>query len=140
MTVLRASGRTFDVDAFLASSKLVPCEVARRGEPVFRTKPNGRKLLRSHLHVSVSEADWGNWKKLVSDSLRFISSHERELRRLVRYPGVEGVELDFPTEVSESVWEGHTYSSCLFPQTLVAKAGSIGLELAFTIYTGQREP
>jgi hypothetical protein len=98
MCVLRASGRDFDVDAFLAASSWEPTAVHRRGEhrhPVFR-KRLGTFYEDAGFNVVVSEAGPGDMDAQVADAELFLDEHADELRRLMSAPGLEGAVLDFP--------------------------------------------
>jgi len=57
MCVLRASGETFDAEAFVHDSSLEACKVFRRGEPRFpKSRPDGPKNKTSGMNVAVSGA------------------------------------------------------------------------------------
>jgi hypothetical protein len=94
--ILRAYGRQFDVDAFLAGCALPVCAVKRRGEPVFpKSQPDGRKHSESGIHVVASDADFNNFPQQVEESITFLHTSESEVRRLCRFSDVESVTLDF---------------------------------------------
>src|SRR5690606_19706165 len=93
-TVLRASGEEFDVDAFLAVSKLNPTKVFRRGEPrAPKTNPNGKTHETSGLNVVTSNADFHELSRQIPETVAFLELHASEIRQLVAWPGVEGASL-----------------------------------------------
>jgi hypothetical protein len=139
MATLRAAGKRFDVDAFLKGSTLKARAVRRRGHPRSASRPAGPKNTFSNINFDVSNAAWTDWNKQVKDAERFLVKHQKELRRLSRFPGMESFGIDFPVEVSEKVWNGETYLSCAFPLSLLQKATALGLKLEISIYTGQTE-
>ena len=97
--VLRAYGKNFDVDAFLANCTLPVCEVKRKGQPVFpASKPDGRRHEASGVHVLASDEDFNQFPRQVEESITFLQGSEVEVRRLCSFPGVEGVTLDFGIE------------------------------------------
>ena len=90
--VLRAYGADFDVDAFLVAWPLPVCAVKRRGEPVLPTsQPNGRRHEESGVHLSASDADFGDFPRQVEETTEFLRANAEEIRRLCELPGVEGV-------------------------------------------------
>jgi len=137
MCVLRADGAEFQPEAFLKSSSLLPCAVYQRGEAKFRSKPDGPKRESSGFHVDVSDADWDRLGRQVEHAMHFLSQHRPELERLVQFPGVESIELDFPLDarVGDSCW----MQSDTFPAALAKLAGELGIDLTFSIYASTDE-
>jgi hypothetical protein len=87
--VLRASGRRFDVDAYLTRAALSPVAVHRRGAPVFpASQPDGRRHTRSGINVLISERDFDDFSGQLRDAERFLRRHARAVRVLRRFPGV----------------------------------------------------
>ncbi len=105
-----------------------------QGEPRLpATQPHGRKWTTSGFNVSISEAGWDDLAGQVVDAQAFLARYRGELQRLRTYPGVDGVELDFPLELrigSEDV----VVQSDRFPPELLLAAGELGIAIAFTIY------
>lgn len=97
--VLRAKGVSFAVDEFLARSALKPIAIFRRGEPRLpKSQPEGPKLNASGFHVVASEADFSNLQVQIADAIHFLEQNQGELTRLVAFPGVETLSLDFGIE------------------------------------------
>lgn len=83
-TVLRACGDDFDVDAFLVGCSLPVCTVKRRGDPVIpASQPNGRKLERSGVHVSVSDAGFDDFPKQVKEAIAFLQGETEQILRSI---------------------------------------------------------
>lgn len=83
--------------------------------------------------VDVSDGEWDNLAAQVVDARAFLARFGGELRRLRAYPGVEGVELDFPLELrigSDDV----VVQSDTFPPELLVAAGALGIAISFSIY------
>ena len=76
--VLRASGRRFAAQRYLATSTLVPEEVGEH-----------------HFEVVVSQAAATDRDRLLADAERFLDSPRLDLSRLFAFPGVERVALVF---------------------------------------------
>jgi hypothetical protein len=128
--VLRASGLEFDVDAFLAGSARHIAKVFHRGEPRLpRTQQDGHKSGESGLNVVVSEAGFHEFAEQITDAIAFLSESAREVRRLVEFPGVTGVVLDFGIACRDVVAK-----SDQFPAKLVQLAGAFGIALELSHY------
>jgi len=128
--VLRAHGAEFDVDAFVAGSPWSDINVYRRGEAKHpRSKPNGERLSKSRLDVAISEADFDAFRIQVEDATRFLRCHATEIKRLVRFVGVEAVGLDFPISRRDVFLQSDT-----FPADLVRLAGDCGIYLEQSHY------
>jgi hypothetical protein len=128
--VLRASGRDFDVDAFLAGCTLPICTAYRQGEPVFSaSQPNGRRHEQSGMHVSASDAGFKEFPRQVEEAAAFLRANAEEVRRLCEFPGVEGVTLDFGIARRDvAVQCDH------LPAELVRLAGLLGLSIELSQY------
>ena len=127
--VLRASGPGFDVDSFATGSPWTIERVYRCGEPTRVTRPAGRKYEESGLTVVVSEAGFDDFASQVADAVRFLDADGAEVRRLVGFPGVAGVSIDFGVarrEVAARV--------ASFPPELVRRAGAAGIGLELSVY------
>ncbi len=127
MCVLRASGTTFDPDEFERSPSMLFPRVYRKGEP--RGSGSKRVNDRSGLTVDVSDASWADLPAQIADAERFLENLEADLRRLVAFPGVEGVCLDFPVDLKQRWVQSH-----VFPASLVRAAGALGIDLEQSLY------
>jgi hypothetical protein len=128
--VLRVRGADFAVDEFLAGSVLKPIAIFRRGEPRLPGwQPGGPKLNASGFHVVASEAGFFNLQIQITDAVHFLELNQGELDRVVAFPGVEKVSLDFGIEERNvAVQSEH------FPPNLLSILGSLGIWLEFTLY------
>jgi hypothetical protein len=100
MCVLRATGAAFDPGAFLSKSTLAGATVHRAGElRLPRSQPHGPRHERSGLTIGVSDAGWADLSSQVEDALNFLIANREELSRLVAFPGVDDVRLDFPCAI-----------------------------------------
>jgi hypothetical protein len=132
--VLRAAGRTFDVEKYLARSPFRRLAVHRRGEPVPpATKPNGPKRPRSGCNIEVSGREFADFAGQVRDAIRFLKGNGAAVRRLRRFPGVDAVTLHFGV-----VWRDVAAQTDAFPEELVALAGKCALGLCISHYPVSR--
>ena len=128
--VLRASGPDFDVDAFVADCDWDIAKVFHRGEALLPgTKPDGRKREESGLNIVVSEAGFHEFAEQLEDAVEFLTESAPEVRRLVTFPGVSGVVLDFGV-----AWRDVVAQSDQFPAGLVRLAGALGIALELSHY------
>lgn len=129
--VLRASGRDFDVDAFLSESTLKPCRVYHRGEPRFpgSTHPGSKRNDKSGMHLPVSITEFIEFPKQVAEATAFLEAETEEIQRLAMFPGVEGVTLDFGIECRDVAVQCD-----LLPADLIRVAGSLGLSIMVSRY------
>jgi hypothetical protein len=127
--MLRAWGRTFDVDRCLSKLKLDATKVYRRGEPRLSTRLRARERV-SGFNAVVSDAERDQLARQLREAERYLRTHSRLLRRLRHWPGVEGVNLDFGVE-----WKADAVvQSSRIPEALVAAAGRVGITLEITMY------
>ena len=128
--VLRASGPDFDVDAFVAECDWNIAKVFHRGEALLpNTQPDGLKCERSGFNVVVSEAGFQEFADQVQDAIEFLTDSAGEVQRLVGFPGVTGVVLDFGI-----AWRDVVAQSDQFPAALVRLAGACGIALELSHY------
>jgi hypothetical protein len=128
--VLRARGTNFDVDSFLKGSSLEPLTVVHRGEVQFPTSTvPQRKKEHSGMNLSVSTREFSDLKGQIEDAVRFLSDNKEELERLRRFPGLEQMELDFPIEQRDVMFQ-----SDAFPHHLLWLLGSLCIGLVVSRY------
>lgn len=130
--VLRARGASFAVDEFLTASTLKAIAVFRRGQPQWSGIPPGPVPNESVFHASVSEADFSELLIQIEDAIHFLEENQTELARLVAFPEVERVSLDFG--IAE---RGVAAQSERFPPKLLNALGRLGIWLQFTLYPSQ---
>ena len=127
--VLRAYGEAFDVDRFLSSSPFQPCAISRRGRP--RTPKSSRPSATSGFNLDVGTCEDQLLSVQVSVAAEFVASNRLELQRLVSWPGVQTVTLDFGWDFPiERVAGQYGY----FPPALLADCGAIGIGIEVSVY------
>jgi hypothetical protein len=133
MCTLRAAGRDFDVDAFLATSSIKPCAVHHAGDLKFSTKPDNPRIAKSSFNADVSSKGWADLAGQIDDAKAFLRTFDEELRRLAAFPGFEGMEIDFPMHLRMGS-NGVVVQTDRFPADLLLLAGALGIDVVFTIY------
>jgi len=134
MCVLRVTGPQFDVEDYLRESRMKPCKIFRLGTPRLPlSRPNGPIHTTSGFNVEVSGADWSDLAQQIRDAHSFLTRHEDELRILTRFPTVDDVRLDFPTNLR--IGENNVaIQSEYFPSGFLKLVGTLGVGLEVSIY------
>ena len=88
---LRASGTTFNVDAFLQSSPLEWDDVWHVGEA--KSRQRAEFFETSGLQIMVADGD--DFRSLVGEAVAFLKAHSAEIVRLTGTSGVETATFDF---------------------------------------------
>ena len=128
--LLRAGGREFDPDVFLAGSTLKDAAVYRRGDPQI----SGQEVTQPGFNVTVSDAGMDDLNGQIEEAIAFLDSHEEELRRLGRYEGVEDVTIDFGI-----AWRDAAAQFDWFPSELLWRAGALDIGLCVSHYLTQEQ-
>jgi hypothetical protein len=82
--------------------------------------------------VVASEADFSNVQVQIADAIHFLEQNQAELARLVGFPGVENLSLDFGIEERDVAAQSER-----FPPNLLRIVGNLGIWLEFTLYPRQ---
>ena len=81
------------------------------------------------MNVSVSTREFSDLSGQIEDAIQFLSENSQELRRLRDFSGVEEIQLDFPIEDRDVVFQRDT-----FPNKLLVLMGDLGVGLAVSRY------
>ncbi len=127
--ILRASGSNFDVDEFLKVSSLDALTAFRRGAVQFLASSVTRKSDYSGMDVSVSTREVSDLSGQVDDAVGFLKENDHELRRLRDFPGLERMDLDFPVEDRDVVFQRDG-----FPHQLLSLLGGLHIGLIVSRY------
>jgi len=123
--VLRASGANFDVDEFLKVSSLDALTVFHRGETQRRSSAvTQRRTGQAGMSVSVSTRDSSDLRGQIDDATKFLTENNQELKRLRDFPGLERMEMEFPVEDRDVVFQ-----SDAFPPELLSLLGAMCMGL-----------
>jgi hypothetical protein len=124
-SVLIASGDYFEPQRFLGDSAFVPCNIFRKGE----RKAQNRSWTCSGFTVVVSEASGDDLGQQIQDAIEFLRTHKKEVVRLRRFEGLDGVDLDFGVNRKNGFLQ-----SSYPPPELVTLAGALGVGIEISIY------
>lgn len=133
--VLRVHGPDFDPRDFLASIKLTPYAVFRRGDPRFPNFPNPEYRVHTSggFQCDVSGDDGHDLRAQIDDAIAFLKQHRRDLRKLKREPAIEGKWLDFGYFCRlhpETVWMQREF----LPIELLRLCAELEIEIGLSLY------
>ena len=77
--------------------------------------------------------EWDDLPGQIADAMRFLAEHKTDLELLRAFPGVEGIELDFPIHLRIGT-NDIVVQTDRFPSDLLLAAGTLGIDLALTIW------
>ena len=121
-----ASGLSFDVDRYLASSPFKPATVFRKGQ--IPPKENPQRLARpdSGFVVLVSETEEPGIDDQIGPATEFLARHVKELRRL-RECGADNMLLEFGIQMGNRIQQ-----SDYLPPEFINALAALGLGLVFS--------
>ena len=122
-SVLRVSGVSFDVDSFLAASRLKPCKVWHVGEQIRPSRPPSDT---AGFNVGVGDAGTRDITSSIGDAIRFLGENRAELSRLAT---LADMTLDFGVANREIPAQ-----YCRFPSELIRLAAEFRMEIEVSIY------
>lgn len=131
--ILTISGRKLDIDAFIDKSKLRPYRKSYKGQPKFKTKPNGEKLSHSSLSIETSKADFNNLDKQIADTVRYLKRNKEKLINIALTKKIDYAGLDFAIDLRIDR-KRVLYQSDKFPSNLLKLSGALGLDITLSIY------
>src|SRR6185312_5861014 len=126
-------GKDLDIDAFLAKTKLHGFTRIYKGEPRFKSKPEGRKVEHSRIAIETSKADFDELDKQIKDTIRYLKTHKEKLSYINQVKEVDLALLDFGINLRIDK-KKVLLQSDRFPAELLRLAGEIGLDIELSIY------
>jgi hypothetical protein len=129
---LSARGKDFDVESYLARTKL-PIKGAHfwiRGTPIYNKK---RRHHDSGFSKWVSQDKWDDLRAAVAEVLRFLKANRNELLKLKRATGIEDLMLDFGFNSRVGTDKVAMQGEYLPPEFL-RLAGELNIGIGLSIY------
>lgn len=126
-------GKNFDIDEFLAKSKLRGFTKVYKGEPRFKSKPNGEKVEHSRIGIQTSKAGFHELEKQIKDTIRYLKRHKDKLSHIKQFSEIDFATLDFGINLRIDK-KKVLLQSDRFPNELLKLAGEIGLDIELSIY------
>lgn len=133
--MLRAGGRNFNVDSFIASVPLLIDSMWRKGERRFPKSTTNEQINESSgIRIVASEAGFSELPQQIEDVISFLQTNLENLKRLSSFAEVEWLVLDFGAEIYPPGWASFT-----FPPALLSLSGQAGISLCLSVYPTENE-
>ena len=126
--VLRVVGEKLNVDELLKIDS-TPDVSWKKGESRFKTKPEGKKHLRSGANYCISEAEFNEFEKQKKDVIQYLHKNEEKVKAMQKLVGIESMVLDFAIEQRDVFVQND-----FFPPELIQLAGNLGLGIELSQY------
>lgn len=123
--VLRATGKTLDIDAIKSRISLTPNNFFRKGD----AKSRNREWETSGLTFVVSDAPGNDLSQQISDAVEFLSRNKEDLTKLRDFMGLEDLRLEFSVDKKKGFRQ-----DTFFPAGLVKSAGDLAIGIELLIY------
>jgi hypothetical protein len=129
--VLRVFGATLSIDDLLKLIPLQPSAIWRAGEARLSPKTlNMPSHQDSGFNVTVSDRGMDDLFGQIEDAIGFLRSRDTMMNKLMNYPGVENLELDFGLARRD----GGAMISIHLPLNLISEACKFRLSLTISQY------
>jgi hypothetical protein len=131
--ILRVSGDKLDIDSLVKKIKIKPYDTYKKGEPVFKTKPEGRKVQTSGMSFCTSNADSDKVDKQIKDTIKYLTKNKLELKKVTTNKNVTYSTLDFAVELRMG-YNNIALQSDYFPHELLKLCADLKIDLGFSLY------
>ena len=126
-------GKNLDIDTFLSRSKLRGFTKIYKGEPRFKSKPDGRKVEHSRIAIQTSDADFDELDRQIKETIHYLKRKKDKLSHIKQVKEIDLALLDFGINLRIDK-KKVLLQSDRFPTELLRLAGEIGLDLELSIY------
>jgi len=130
---LRFAGIMLNVDKLIQKSNLEPDVKWYKGQPKYKSKPDGKLLENSGITIETSSADFDDLTKQIEDTISYLEKHQNSLKHINVFPGIEYAILDFGIKLRIDN-ENVVIQNDHFPNQLLFLAGTLGLSMQCSIY------
>lgn len=131
--ILRVSGDKLDIDSLVKKIKIKPFNTYKKGDPVFKTNPNGRKVQTSGMSFCTSNADFDKLSKQIKDTIKYLTKNKLELKKITTNKNVTSSTLDFGIELRMG-YNNIALQSDYFPHELLKLAADLKIDIGFSLY------
>lgn len=125
-------GKKLDIDTFISKTQLSPYKKSYKGEPSFKSKPEGEKLSYSLLSILTSEAGFDCFDQQVEDTLKCLKENKDKLTYISSTKEVESAALDFEIDL---LIENELCQTNRLPSALLKLAGNLGIDIQLSVYS-----
>lgn len=118
-------GKRLDVDALEERIGLKGFHKTYKGEPIYKSKPNGPKTKYSILSAKAAGGGFDDLEHTIDIVMKFLRRHRKKLMVIRETKGVDYAFLDFG--IRSRISEDHALHVDFFPNELLVLAGELGL-------------
>ena len=125
--ILRVFGERLDIDKLISTVSMEPDHVWHKGEPRYKSSPEGDKIIYSGAFFYASDADMEEPQIQIEEATEYLNNNLEAIKDMTKFSGVEEVILDFGIELRDVA----IHSDYLTPALVkVAGEAGIGIELS----------
>jgi len=129
--ILLISGKEFNADRFNIGWGLKPTTIHRRGEPVRKTKSEGKKKNASTIIYDISAAEYSDLPKQIQDATAFLKDNMSYLEKLESDKTIGSIAIDFAFNSRIDRLSVEVQRDYL-PSEFIRLAGSLNIEIRLT--------
>ena len=132
--ILTFSGITLDINKLVFESGLKPFNKWNKGEPLYRSKPNGKQKDNSGISLETSLSNFDEPAKQIEETITYLESNRESLLIAAEFRGVDHAYLDFGFN-SRLNFEKVIVQVDVFPRRLIKISGILGLSIHVSNYS-----
>lgn len=126
--ILTVLGKTFDVDHFVQSTKMVGFKKRFKGEIISLSRQ--KKLEYSYASIEISGGGFDSLEKQIVDAEVFLRLNKENLSSIKTAEGVDFATINFGSNLN-----GENVQSFFFPPTLLLLCAELKLGIEITAYS-----
>ncbi|SKA09321.1 hypothetical protein [Sediminibacterium ginsengisoli] len=126
-------GKHFDADDFFKKSKLRGYTINYKGTPIFKNKPDGKKMMHTSASIQTSSAGFNDMPKQVKDTIQYLERNRAKLENILLTRHIDYAILDFGVALRID-HQNILIQSEILSKKLIKLAGELGLSIDITIY------
>ena len=97
--VLRFYGKNLEVEKLTSNLKVKPYLISKKGDPVYKNKPNGPKSKSALVCFLASKAEFYQLEKQIKDATKYLTKNKIELKKIALNKFTKSAVLDFGIEI-----------------------------------------
>ncbi len=131
--ILRISGDKLDIDKLSKNLSIKPYGIFKKGDPVIKSKPEGRKIKCNEILFLASNADFDKLDKQIKDSIKFLQKNKLLIKRMTLNKFTDESVLDFGFDLRIG-YNNVASQSDYFPFELLKICGELKIDLGVSLY------
>ncbi len=131
--ILRVQGDNLDVKSLAKKLSIKPYDIYIKGQPMFKTKPEGKKIQATGMSFCTSNADFDKLDKQIKDTIKYLTKNKVELKKVTTNKNVTFSTLDFGIELRMG-YNNIALQSDYFPHELLKLAADLKIDLGISLY------